>query len=371
MPPIWKVKREFERLKSKISAPILSAVIPFMIRQHDKTKYQRFLITKGRAVQGPQIALLLLFQPKGLAGSVYETCKYLTDHGFSVFLVSNTPLSKPDRDALAKHCFEILERPNFGYDFGGYRDGVLHLLDAGRVFERLLVLNDSCWFPVGSGDEFLASVAQTDADMYGAVLSSRRDRAQGKHLQSFAFAFGPKLLASPDFRMFWQGLAVSNNRFWTVERCEMAMSPWFANRGYALASGWSFGDIDAVIPNLSIAELEQIVALERATNPAKQSVLTAMSAKVPHDDAWAQQVREMMLKGTMRRYLMLAHPLLLRKIRFPFLKKNREGYYTAQRQAFLEQVAPDLSATILEEIIVLGGGSAPTSAVSQTADTAV
>ncbi len=353
MPPIWKVKREFRRLKSKLSAPVLTMLSPGIVRQHDKNKHSRFVITQGQGVQGHRIALVLLFQPDGLAESTYETCKYLSENGFSVFAVSNAPLSEADLVALSVHCFEILERPNFGYDFGGYRDGILHLLESGRSFDRLLVLNDSCWFPIVPATDFLGQVARTQADMFGAVLSSRRDRPEGQHLQSFAFSFGPKLLSGSDFRLFWNDLAVSNNRFWTVERCEMAMSPWFADRGYTVQSGWSFKDIDALIPDLTVVELEQILALEIETNPAKSAAQREVLGQLPHDALWADQVRDMMVNGAMRRYLLLAHPLLLRKIGFPFLKKNREAYYAVQRRAFLQQVAPELDATLRAEIASL------------------
>lgn len=355
LPPAWKIKRELLRIRDQITLPIMQVTMPPMVWAYDLTKAVRFKKTKGRTVQGTKVALLLLFQPAGVAESTFETCKCLIENGFSIFITSNAPLSEGDRNRLSAYCFEILERPNFGYDFGGYRDGILHLLDRGQPIDRLFVLNDSCWFPVQPAQDFLDRISTTNADMIGAVSNFRSNRKNDHHLQSYAFGFGPKLLRHPAFRQFWQNLTVSNNRHWTVERCEVAMSPWFAARGFNIEPCWSHKDLDNLLHTATIAELEEFIHLEATNNPGVAEIFQAILDQKPHDAAWANHARDALIEGPARRYVLLAHPILLRKLGFPFLKKNSEIYYARHRQMFLKQGSQDLSSTVHREIAMRDG----------------
>lgn len=350
LPPLWKIKRELIRIWDQIAVPLLGAVMPFAVRAYDIFKTTRFKTTEGCETQGPKVALLLLFQPSGIAESTFETCKCLIENGFSVFVTSNAPLSETDRKRLSAYCFEIMERPNFGYDFGGYRDGILHLLGRGKPIDRLFVLNDSCWFPVMPAQDFLDRISTTSADMLGAVSNFRSNRKNDEHLQSYAFAFGPKLLGHPAFLEFWQNLVVSNSRYWTVERCEVAMSPWFAARGFDVQPCWSHKDLDVLLSAASIAELEEFVRFEATNNPGAADIFQAILDQNPHDTAWAGRAREAMVSGPARRYLLLAHPILLNKIGFPFLKKNSEVFYVRHRQVFLNRTSQYLSSNVRKEI---------------------
>jgi hypothetical protein len=170
----WVIRRELARSAKHFKFPFYSITAPIQRYLHDRSKSQKSRFSPGLQPRGAQLALYLLHQEDGLLASTFATCQHLASKGFSTLIVSNTPLSAPDRQALAPYCFAMIERPNFGYDFGGYRDGILWLMENPEPVTRLFLLNDSVWFPTLSGEDFLTQLLTSDCDLYGAIMSQRK-----------------------------------------------------------------------------------------------------------------------------------------------------------------------------------------------------
>ena len=137
---------------------------PIAQRRHDTWRESHFKPETGQVGYQGNVALFLIYQPNGIEASILRTCDHLAGKGYAPLVISNTPLSKTDRTELKNRCWVFAERPNIGYDFGGYRDGLWLLGKMGVVPDNLLVLNDSVWFPIfedsGSGlDLFLPHTA--------------------------------------------------------------------------------------------------------------------------------------------------------------------------------------------------------------------
>ncbi len=64
----------------------------------------------------------------------------------------------------------IVERPNFGYDFGGYHDGVWLIGKLGLRLREVLFLNDSVWFPILKNATLLADMRATSQDYVGTQV---------------------------------------------------------------------------------------------------------------------------------------------------------------------------------------------------------
>jgi len=154
--PVWKLKRELARIGQKLRMPF--SLIRALVSKHfyDRNKPNLIRLIAGKIALHPDVAIALIYQPTGLQDSLIETCRHLVSNGFSPFIVSNAPLNNHDRARLSEQSFLIMERSNFGYDFGGYRDRILHLLDVGIFPSNLLVINHSIWFPVPDETELIA-----------------------------------------------------------------------------------------------------------------------------------------------------------------------------------------------------------------------
>lgn len=93
------------------------------------------------------------------------------EKGYAPFVVSNLPLPEVERGRLLPSVWRYIERSNFGYDFGGFRDAVLELASDLPRMERLFFLNDSTWSPLPGGQDWLDAVESLGVDFAGAATN--------------------------------------------------------------------------------------------------------------------------------------------------------------------------------------------------------
>ncbi len=239
-----------------------------------------------------------------------------------------------------------MERPNFGYDFGGYRDGILHLLKQGVVPANLLVLNDSVWFPLKDECDFLDEITRQDNDLYGLVMTDRDPDARLHHIQSYLFNFKARAVASAEFAAYWQNLFLSNNKVAVVRQCEMKMTQYFKDCGFNIAAKYCIQDIYDILPKLPEQQFKEIVSYQTILDKRTARRLRKMLADPgPVDRA------PLLTERALGRYFLTAHPLLLEALNCPALKKDRQYNYSVQRKILLEQrMERQFSPVIQEEI---------------------
>lgn len=214
----WKLKREAVRFGQQLRALPEALWEPVAQARHDRAFAAGFPTTSGAVPVGPNVAILLIYQPDTLAPSVLHLCKHLHDKGFATQIVSNGTLPVSSKTALQPHVWKILERPNFGYDFGGYRDG-LRALDV--TPERLLILNDSIWYPVWDNDTLLDDLAALNADIAGTNL---RVRGAERFLESYCYLIRGAVLKHAAFWAYWNTLKITSNKYKVIRRGERGFS---------------------------------------------------------------------------------------------------------------------------------------------------
>jgi hypothetical protein len=350
MPAMWKIKREILRVFDRASFSFISKMAPARRRAHDARKPQHSRYTAGQVTVGTKIALYLLYQPQGLLKSSVDTCRHFAAKGFSVFIVSNAPLSDADRATLSTVSFGVLERENFGYDFGGYRDGILHLLDTGVAMDKLLIMNDSVWFPTFADEDFLDHILASDTDFYGAVLSQRKAHMDERHLQSYAVAFNKKLLESTDFARFWRELSLSSNREWTIRHCEVRLTLDLHRLGYSFGARWGFESLAAVLDQLSYPQLQDMLHLEADLEPRRRKAVAALTANYGAV-TWREDVKAYVDSRKFRNQMMLLHPEVMSVMNFPFAKKSLTQNYAHFRPVYARVLKDRCDPTILQEIV--------------------
>lgn len=251
MIPGWKLRREAARVLEQLSAlPAGVAGLPRRLgeplrrRRHERTWRDACRRTQGEVPFGPRVAIFLVFQPRGLPGSVILTCAHLRRHGHAILVVANSALDEADRARLAPHVWRILERPNFGYDFGGYRDGIFTLQDhcaaQGCTPERVLLLNDSAWFPLRDAQDTLARLAASEADVTGININEKsapgRHAPQGEqHVESWLYMIPGATFRHPAFAAFWRDYRMSDDKGRTIRAGEVGFSRAMAAAGLTLA----------------------------------------------------------------------------------------------------------------------------------------
>lgn len=339
----WKVKREARRLATQVRGlPRTLARLPGLLlgpalrRRHDRRKARLIRMTEGDVAQAEEIAILLIFQPDGVLGSTLHTLAHLAAHGIAPFVVSNAPLSETDRARLRPRAWRIMERPNFGYDFGGYRDGILHLLDSGLRPSRLFVLNDSIWFPLRDDSDLIDRARASEADLFGYLLNTRSRAQARQHLQSYFLRFDGGLLARPEFEAHWRGLFLSDHKDLVIRRCEIPMTDAFRRMGASIEARHAYGDGARALQALETPTLHAVLGhLAAIDAEAPPALLRHLSGATP-DAAWRERVLEDAEGGRFDKYFLYHHPaVLLGVLDAPLLKKDRQAIYRAQRQALL------------------------------------
>lgn len=220
MIPRWKLRRELVRAKDRFAAMTGILYEPLLQRRHNRWREAQPVPPDLGVPFTGKAAIFLIYQPGRIAPSILTTLRWLAANGYSPLVVANTPIPSADRPALEALCWRLFERPNFGYDFGGYLDGVLLLEAWGVRPDRLMILNDSVWMPQRADSTLIRRLEEVDADLVGGTMHGPHGKWRG-HLESYLYLVNRGCLESQAFRQFWSQYRCSNakqNAIWRGER---------------------------------------------------------------------------------------------------------------------------------------------------------
>ncbi len=249
----YKLKREFKRIlrKPREIAHDLATFL-FGTVYYDSVLSKQQVVLEGQQPESSSAAIYLIYPSFGMKPSHIRALRYLASKEFSTVVVSNLHLGEEERSQLLKYCTRYIERPNFGYDFGGYRDGLLNVLERRIELDRIVLLNDSSWFPICDTSDWLSDVEECGVDFCAAASNFGVPRVDPEdfrefrfdydsshrnfHYTSFAVAFGKRIVSDPDFAIFWRKLRLTNKKKRTVKRGEIGLTKWILKKGYSHAS---------------------------------------------------------------------------------------------------------------------------------------
>ncbi len=333
----WKAKREARRLVRQlveiprhITSRFLSA--PY----YDLVHARKVQVTAGNQSSSNRIAIYLIFPRDGVLQSHVHALEWLVANGIAPVVVSNVALSDAALKTLAPVSWKIVQRPNIGYDFGGYREGVLTISDHLASAEQLLLLNDSAWFPLPGSKEWLDQVDALGADYVGAATNYGMPRAKPEnyaeqvwayrsthpnfHYTSYALSIGANILHDPKFIKFWRRFPMSDDKKRTVRRGEIGLSKWVMQHQYTHAATFPLETLDkdlAILPQDKLYDIAQKTMVPQ--DPHLLRVKREVLAKTPD----ARDLVQFILMATARQGMSYAlQAYTIREKGFPFLKKS-------------------------------------------------
>ena len=361
MTPIrmWKLKRELRRLVPK-TLETLAEPFRFLafVPLYDLRKSRLMRVTQGVVAQGKEIAVYLIYAPGGVQASHHHMLSEMLRAGISPMVVSTLPLSDADRDSLRQLSFRVIERPNVGYDFGGYRDGILSIADLLPTLDRLWILNDSAWLVDQSpswfdaaramGKDFVGSVSKfgirkVDVEDHGRITWEIDHGNRKYHLASNTWSLGPAILRDPGFVIFWKRLQIRDSKYYTVRRGEIGFSRWVIDRGFSHGTTLNVETLDLKLAALDDDELDTVtknlLVLEERLEPTKRQVLQIDR----HSEAGRQARISLCLATTARHGSIVAMPFYnLTHEQLHFFKKSvlNASASTAQTALGILQLLP-------------------------------
>lgn len=354
MIPKWKITREARRIQEQLKALLMKPVYWLRQRHFDNNREARIEVQSGALEVRENVVVLLAYQPNGLPESLFHTLSHLKSEGFSTLIVLNSSVSATDFDRLNSYCAIIMKRPNFGYDFGGYRDAMLHLIAQSYELNSITCINDSIWFPVFKNCDHLSRMLERNGHLVGYSYSKGFRRRKNAHVQSYLFMFkGRDLLASEAFRSYWSKLKVSNSRHFTIRNSEMKMTRYFESRNFGI--GWLFSSDDIQTYYESCADDDVLSALTYLN--AIEHHGAALFSDIADSDLAA--IRKTLIaglkSGKLSRNVIGSEPsMLFQGIGFGAMKKSKSYNYQIQRKlaadlAILDRFEP----TVAKEITAL------------------
>jgi lipopolysaccharide biosynthesis protein len=283
--------------------------------------------------------------------------------------VSNLPIKEGDRAVALQHCWRLIERANYGYDFGGYRDGILSLRGQLGDLTALALLNDSTWFPLPGGRDWLAEAESLHVAFAGAASNFGAARVpvsdyqriawryssdhKNFHHCSFALLLSQPALGDPRLLEFWQSFRLSRDKKRTVRRGEIGLTQWMIRHGYSHADTLDIAALDADLKDLPEARIVEI--LNRLIIPederlfaAKHSVLEDADLKT---EGWRDRAEGFILTAVARQGISYALAEFITKERkFPFLKKS-PVWLNPEASDITLQLALDLKGEFADTVV--------------------
>ena len=339
--PWWKIKRELLRIpKMLASLPKRIFLYYFSTPYYDRFLSKQKIILDGALPIRDRIAIFVIFPIDGLQPSVLLTLEHIAASGYSPIVISNHPLRETEQTAVIEKCAEYIERPNYGYDFGAYRDGILHTIDHFARLKRLVLLNDSTWYPVHDKSNWILDAERMGHDLVGATSNfgiriinpdtylnlkwTWSSSHRNFHYNSYALSLGPKLFRSNGFRRFWKNLALYNEFKMVVRQGEIKFSQWVLRSGFSHDCTWNLRDLDKQLYALRDNRLEEIsqnLIIVGDRSGLKQKIQTLKTSRT--DPNWRNKMHQLILmSASVQGIGMALSDLMINEMAFPFLKKK-------------------------------------------------
>jgi hypothetical protein len=333
--PGWKVKRELTRLGQQLRAIPEAIWEPFFYGRYDRSFPSELTIHQGKVPLVDQVALVLIYPRPVLPESTVNLCRSLAQAGRSPLVISNAPLGADLLAQLAPHAWRLVERPNIGHDFGGYRDGIWLLWRWGVEPESLLILNDSVWLLLNDATELIGRLNAAGGDVAGSIL---RQRGEERFLESYCYLVRAKALRSPAFRDFWAQLRLSSNKYKVIRRGERAHSAALIAGGLQLAPAFDNVAFWKGLDSVDDDTLAQTLKFAAWPSPREAAAANDLLAH-RLTPGWRENALEFIQESLKRGQFYSMFPVAAHGIiGYPFLKRSSDRVASLWRKAFLSAV---------------------------------
>ncbi|NTA39809.1 rhamnan synthesis F family protein [Agrobacterium salinitolerans] len=317
-----------------------SEIIKLMVvrRWYDAVTSRSIRYTFGKVAIRDEAAIYLIFPSGGVQGSHREMLNEMIAQKIAPIVVSNIPLGDEDRRVIADLAAIIIERPNVGYDFGGYRDAVLFLRKQILQLRYLWILNDSVW-PIKQKDSWFDVARSKNTDFVAATSNYGMPRVDPSrymeidwrystdhrnfHYASYALGLRSSILQLPAFWSYWEKLNISSDKSKTVRRGEIGFSQFVISKNLSHSETFEVKKLDKDLAACTDEELDKIA---RELVIPDDEILEALQAQVLKTSIVSEQGRReriaLILTTVARRASIYCLPCFAVPRGFHFLKKS-------------------------------------------------
>lgn len=223
---------------------------------------------------------IALYVHYSVTGQISEMVRFqLAEYGrfgFAIVFISMAAhIPEDDWQAVRGLCALVVQRQNFGRDFGAWHDLMPEVRRRWPHPEELLLANDSVLGPIYPLDPVIAVMRSGGAGLFGLTESLQG----GPHLQSYLLLTRGKA-AVGDLMGFLQTLYVSHSKWLLVQMGEIRLARWMRARGHRVASVYGYGRLvraavaDPAERQRLIGSHAKMAGLDRLPDEAAAALLT-------------------------------------------------------------------------------------------------
>lgn len=353
MIPGWKIKRELDRAWQRVRAAVGKLYEPAVQRAYDRRRSTVVKVHQGAVPLKDRVALVLTYQPKGFSPSLVATCRHLCGKGYAPLVVCNAPASDQEVQRLLPETWGVMLRPNYGYDFGGYRDGILYLMDHEIEPTHLIILNDSIWYPLNAADTLIDRMEASGFGLTGAMLQEgnpAKASASSRHrdfIESFFYLVNKDCLVSQAFATFWKTFPMSNLKFNAVYAGERRFSRVMEEAGLSVGCILTRAAMLEALERQSAEFLRKTLSFAAYTDLSFEQEASALLSQFSQDETWRRRALLHVATVTRKRHFHASFCYAsITLLNVPFLKKTSgtilsKGYgllHLRMRQQYLKAV---------------------------------
>lgn len=192
--------------------------------QFFKTFWKTPMVYKFEEIHSDVLVVFAIYEKNKLRADIKNALVELNRLGYSIFLVNSRKLSQQSRSELAKYVSVYMERPNYGRDFGSYKDAILwtykNLTQHIPLLKRLLMLNDSVFYSRNNLQSFFSDLIETQSPVFGATINYQKI----PHIGSFCVSVNSEVIQNKKFRKYWEKYRKTDLRAHTIKYGELALS---------------------------------------------------------------------------------------------------------------------------------------------------
>lgn len=205
-----------------------------------------------------RLAIYVHHNPQGLVGDYILYCiKGLQEVVNEILFVVNGSISSDGRKKLEELGVDILVRENKGFDWSGWKAGIEYYgYNKISQYDELLLTNNTYYGPIYPFSEMWKEMDKRDCDFWGINkhretdfywLPDNPNSKMLEHIQSYWLVFKKRILASKDFKNYWENVPVHQNFSEMVGLGETKLTDYFVSHGFKADTYMNFEKYDKLL----------------------------------------------------------------------------------------------------------------------------
>lgn len=168
-----------------------------------------------------------------------SSLKEITDE---IIVVLNGKFDEKEKEKLYNLNLAVLERENKGYDFFGYRKGILSISnDKLSKCDELILCNSSTFGPLFPFKNLFDEMQKKECDFWGItkhpsikqnVIRFNFETKIKEHIQSYFLVFRKSMFLDPRFKNYFENLKKIKNKKEAIGFLEVNFTEYFKNLGF-------------------------------------------------------------------------------------------------------------------------------------------